>query len=94
VHLVTRAGAPLPLTSREFAVLHFLMRHVGDVVSKAEILDNVWDPAYEGSENIVEVYIGHLRKKIDAPFGTDALETVRGRGYRLHPTPGGVTTGG
>ncbi len=94
VHLVTRAGARLPLTSREFAVLHFLMRHVGDVVSKAEILDNVWDPAYEGSENIVEVYIGHLRKKIDAPFGIDSLETVRGRGYRLHPARVVATTVG
>lgn len=84
-HLVTRAGAVLTLTSREFAVLLFLMRHVGDVVSKAEILDNVWDPAYEGSENIVEVYVGQLRKKIDMPFGVESLETVRGRGYRLHP---------
>lgn len=56
------------------------MRHPGDVVSKAEILDNVWDPAYEGSDNIVEVYLGHLRKKIDVPFGTESLETVRGRG--------------
>ncbi len=83
-HLVTRGGTTIALTSREFAVLHFLMRHTGDVVSKAEILDNVWDPAYEGSDNIVEVYLGHLRKKIDVPFGTESLETVRGRGYRLH----------
>ncbi|WP_323098256.1 response regulator transcription factor [Intrasporangium sp. YIM S08009] len=85
-HVVTRAGTQLRLTAREFAVLHFLMRRVGDVVSKAEILDNVWDAAYEGGENIVEVYIGHLRKRIDAPFGVDSLETVRGRGYRLHAT--------
>jgi DNA-binding response OmpR family regulator len=82
-HLVTRAGTPVALTTREFAVLHFLMRHPGDVVSKTEILDNVWDAAYEGSDNIVEVYILHLRRKIDAPFHVESLETVRGRGYRL-----------
>lgn len=82
-HTVTRAGVPITLTSREFSVLYFLMRHVGDVLSKMDILDNVWDPAYEGSENIVEVYLGHLRKKIDTPFGLESLETVRGRGYRL-----------
>lgn len=84
-HVVTRAGTELVLTSREFAVLQFLMRHAGDVVSKAEILDNVWDPDYEGDENIVEVYLGRLRKKIDSPFGVDSLQTVRGRGYRLTP---------
>lgn len=84
-HVVTRAGTELVLTSREFAVLQFLMRHAGDVVSKAEILDNVWDPDYEGDENIVEVYLGRLRKKVDCPFGADSLQTVRGRGYRLTP---------
>lgn len=84
-HVVTRAGTELVLTSREFAVLQFLMRHAGDVVSKAEILDNVWDPDYEGDENIVEVYLGRLRKKVDSPFGADSLQTVRGRGYRLTP---------
>ena len=55
----------------------------GDVVSKAQILDNVWDSAYEGSDNIVEVYIGYLRKKLDAPFNLNTLRTVRGLGYRL-----------
>lgn len=82
-HVVTRAGTELVLTSREFAVLQFLMRHAGDAVSKAEILDNVWDPDYEGDENIVEVYLGRLRKKVDTPFGVDSLQTVRGKGYRL-----------
>ena len=53
------------MTAREYGLLHFLMRNAGDVVSKAEILDNVWDSAYEGSDNIVEVYIGYLRRKID-----------------------------
>lgn len=88
-HVATRAGTVLQLTTREFAILHFLVRHVGDVVSKAQILDNVWDPTFEGGDNIVEVYIGHLRKKIDAPFGTESLETVRGRGYRLRAVTSG-----
>jgi two-component system OmpR family response regulator len=80
---VERRGEPIPLTAREYALLHFLMRNAGDVVSKAEILDNVWDSAYEGSDNIVEVYIGYLRRKIDLPFGVSTLQTVRGLGYRL-----------
>lgn len=80
---VERDGAPISLTAREFGLLHFLMRNAGDVVSKAEILDNVWDSAFEGSDNIVEVYIGYLRRKIDAPFGLSTLHTVRGLGYRL-----------
>jgi len=61
------------------------MRNAGDVVSKAEILDNVWDFAYEGSDNIVEVYVGYLRCKIDTPFDVSTLHTVRGLGYRLDP---------
>lgn len=80
---VERDGTPISLTAREFGLLHFLMRNAGDVVSKAEILDNVWDSAFEGSDNIVEVYIGYLRRKIDVPFGLSTLHTVRGLGYRL-----------
>ncbi len=81
--VVARGGVPIPLTAREYGLLLFLMRHAGDVVSKAQILDNVWDSAYEGSDNIVEVYIGYLRKKLDAPFNLNTLRTVRGLGYRL-----------
>ena len=81
--LVARGGVPVPLTAREYGLLLYLMRHAGDVVSKAQILDNVWDSAYEGSDNIVEVYIGYLRKKLDAPFNLNTLRTVRGLGYRL-----------
>ncbi len=81
--VVARGGVPIPLTAREYGLLLFLMRHTGDVVSKAQILDNVWDSAYEGSDNIVEVYIGYLRKKLDAPFNLNTLHTVRGLGYRL-----------
>ncbi|GAB3588259.1 response regulator transcription factor [Calidifontibacter terrae] len=80
---VTRDGVPIMLTAREFALLHFLMRNPGRVLSKNEILENVWDSAYEGSDNIVEVYVGYLRRKIDQPFGVRSLETVRGMGYKL-----------
>ena len=80
---VTCRSEPVVLTAKEFAVLHFLMRHPGDVLSKNVILDNVWDPAFDGSDNIVEVYMGYLRKKLDLPFGRESIETVRGMGYRL-----------
>ena len=82
---VARGGVPVTLTAREYGLLLYLMRNAGDVVSKAQILDNVWDSAYEGSDNIVEVYIGYLRKKLDAPFGLVTLHTIRGLGYRLDP---------
>lgn len=84
-HRVTCRGEELSLTAKQFAVLYYLMRHPDQVVSKAEILDNVWDAAFEGSDNIVEVYVGNLRKKIDLPFDRHSLETVRGAGYRLRP---------
>ena len=82
-HEVTCRGTAVTLTAREFSVLQYLMRHADGVVSKAQILDNVWDPAFEGSDNIVEAYVGHLRRKVDDPFGRTSLETVRGSGYRL-----------
>jgi DNA-binding response OmpR family regulator len=80
---VHRGGSPISLTAKEYGLLQFLMRRHGDVVSKAEILDNVWDPAFDGGENVVEVYVGYLRRKIDAPFNLATLSTVRGMGYRL-----------
>jgi two-component system OmpR family response regulator len=80
---VIRAGQEIAVTSREFALLDFLMRHRGDVVSKRAILDNVWDMHFDGDQNIVEVYVSYLRKKIDQPYGRQAIETVRGVGYRL-----------
>ena len=82
---VTREGREIQLTAREYALLHHLMRKAGQVQSKAEILENVWDSDYPGADNVVEVYIGYLRRKIDAPFSTRTLETVRGLGYRLNP---------
>ncbi len=80
---VRRGGDTIDLTSREFAVLDFLLRRKGEVVSKSEVLANVWDDDFEGDPNIVEVYIRHLRNKIDRPFQRDSIETVRGAGYRL-----------
>ncbi len=82
-HQVIRAGIELTLTPREYSVLEFLMRNNGVVVTKSEIVRSVWDTNYEGDENIVEVYIGYLRKKVDLPFGTRSIETIRGVGYRF-----------
>jgi DNA-binding response OmpR family regulator len=80
---VQRGEHELKLTAREYGLLLYLMRHAGDVVTKAQILDNVWDSAFAGGDNVIEVYVGYLRKKIDAPFGLQTLTTLRGLGYRL-----------
>jgi DNA-binding response OmpR family regulator len=80
---VHRGTEEVVLTPREFGLLHFLLRHRGDVVSKTAILESVWDAHFDGGENVVEVYVGYLRRKIDQPFGRHAIETVRGAGYRL-----------
>ncbi|MGB9225863.1 response regulator transcription factor [Mycobacterium sp.] len=82
-HTVERGSTPIALTPREYGVLEFLMRNRDMVVTKAEILHNVWDAHYEGPDNVVEVYVGYLRRKIDVPFGTNTIETIRGVGYRL-----------
>ena len=80
---VWRDGQEIELTAREFAVLEYLMSNVGTVVSKADILGHVWDYEFEGDPNIVEVYVRHLRKKIDIPFDAESIQTVRRAGYRL-----------
>ncbi|MGE5286921.1 MAG: response regulator transcription factor [Micromonosporaceae bacterium] len=80
---VRRGGRGVVLTPREFSLLEYLMRRAGDVVSKTEILDHVWDAADTTDPNAVEVYVGYLRRKIDVPFGRQGLQTVRGAGYRL-----------
>ena len=80
---VRRGDAVIELTPREFALLEYLMRRAGQVVPKAELLDHVWDTDSVSDLNVVEVYAGYLRRKIDAPFGKSALQTVRGAGYRL-----------
>jgi DNA-binding response OmpR family regulator len=80
---VWRAGIEVRLTAREISLLEFVMRRAGQVVSKREILDHVWDYDFEGDPNIVEVYIRHLRNKLDRPFGRNCIQTVRGFGYTL-----------
>jgi len=80
---VRRGDEEVALTARETSLLELLLQRVGEVVSKREILDHVWDDDFEGDPNIVEVYIRHLRNKLDRPFGRAAIETVRGSGYRL-----------
>lgn len=82
-HSCRRGDTEICLSPREFALLEFLMRRAGEVASKAEILDHVWDFDFDGDDNIVEVYVRYLRKKIDVPFARQAIETVRGAGYRL-----------
>jgi two-component system, OmpR family, response regulator len=85
---VTRGDAEIAVTPREFALLEFLMRHPGDAMTKTAIIENVWDAHFDGDPNIVEVYVGYLRKKIDHPYGRSAIRTVRGVGYRLDPAGG------
>ncbi|MDT0276841.1 response regulator transcription factor [Blastococcus goldschmidtiae] len=87
-HRAWRGDTEVPLTAREFALLEHLMRRVGDAVSKSDLLAEVWDENFAGDPNIVEVYIGYLRRKIDAPFGRRSIETVRGVGYRIDAAGG------
>ncbi|MEU1550609.1 response regulator transcription factor [Nocardia sp. NPDC005745] len=81
--VVCRGQTGISLTAREFGLLEFLLRNKGIALSKAQILRSVWDAHYDGPENVVEVYVGYLRRKIDTPFGCDSIETLRGVGYRL-----------
>ena len=78
-----RGDVSVELTAREFAVLERLMRRPGEVVPKSDLLDDVWGHDFEGEANVVEVYVGYLRKKLDAPFGRHSIATVRGTGYRV-----------
>jgi two-component system, OmpR family, response regulator len=80
---VTCGDVAVPLTSREFELLTFLVRRAGRVLSKQEILAGVWDDAFEGDPNVVEVYVARLRRKLGRPDGPRRIETVRGMGYRL-----------
>lgn len=84
---VWRDGVEVELTARQFDVLEFLVRRDEQVLSKADILNGVWDYDFEGDANIVEVYIRRLRAKIDEPFGCQSIETIRGAGYRLVAIP-------
>ena len=87
-HQVWRGDTSVDLTPRQFSLLELLMRRPGEVLSKASILEHVWDFAYEGDPNIVEVYVRQLRQRIDIPFDRASLQTVRLVGYRLDPEGG------
>jgi two-component system OmpR family response regulator len=80
---VHRGEVRIDLSAKEFALLEALMRRPGDVLTRLELIEQAWDFAYETRSNVVDVYIRRLRRKLDDPFGTGSLETVRGAGYRL-----------
>ena len=82
-----RGKAELELSPKEFALLELFLRHPGQVLTRTRILEHVWDYTYDGVSNVVDQYVGYLRRKIDRPFGITQLETVRGVGYRLRATP-------
>ena len=82
-HRAWRGSAEIDLTAREFALLELLIRRRGEVLTRREILDEVWDFGFDSDSNIVEVYVGYLRRKVDLPFGRRAIQTVRGVGYRM-----------
>jgi two-component system OmpR family response regulator len=86
-HAVTRAGRPVELSAREFAVLEYLARHPGEAVSRTRLIEHVWDQNFEGSTNIVDVYVGYLRRKLEEPFATPLIRTIRGVGYALEQPP-------
>ena len=78
-----RGETELWLSPKEFALLELFLRHPGEVLTRSRIIEAVWDFAYDGGSNIVDQYVNYLRRKIDAPFGRQDIETVRGMGYRL-----------
>jgi two-component system OmpR family response regulator len=84
---VARAGQPVELTAREFAVLEVLARHPGEAITRTRLLDQVWDENFLGSTNIVDVYVGYLRRKLEQPFGRPLIRTIRGVGYTVDPAP-------
>lgn len=87
-HKVERDGVAIALTAREFSLLQALLRKAGQVLGKREILSSVWGDDFDGDPNIVEVYVGYLRRKIDVPFGRNSIRTLRGAGYLLDPDGG------
>ena len=84
-HRVRLDGKSLELTPKEYALLEYLMRHSGEVLSRTRILDHVWDYNYDGLSNVVDVYVNYLRQKLGRPQGQRLLKTVRGAGYMLDP---------
>jgi two-component system OmpR family response regulator len=84
-HQVTRAGVPVPLSAREFALLEYLMRRPGQVVPRTTLRDHVWNNRYDPLSNVVDVYVGYLRRKLERPFGRPFIRTERGVGYGVIP---------
>jgi two-component system OmpR family response regulator len=84
---VTRGAVVVELTAKELALLEFFMRRPGEVLTRSQIIEHVWDFGYDGDSNVVDVYVRYLREKIDRPFRRDTIETVRGSGYRLRYQP-------
>lgn len=82
-HRVGRGDTPIELSPKEFALLHHFMRHPGEALTRSDIIEHVWDFAYDGTSNVVDVYVRYLRDRIDRPFGRSDLQTVSGVGYRL-----------
>ncbi len=85
--VVRRGKTGIDLTAKEFSLLEYFMRHPGEVLSRMQLIEHVWDFAYDGGSNVVDVYVKYLREKIDRPFGVHSIETVRGAGYRLRAYP-------
>jgi two-component system OmpR family response regulator len=81
--VVRRGETAVALTPKEFSLLEHFMRHPGEVLTRTSLIEHVWDFAFEGDSNVVDVYVRYLREKIDRPFGRASIETVRGVGYRL-----------
>ena len=90
---VRRAGRPIELTGKEHALLECLMRSPEQVLSRASLLEHVWDFAFDGDPHVLSVYVGYLRDKIDKPFGRRSLQTVRGVGYRIRDDADAPATG-
>jgi two-component system OmpR family response regulator len=86
-HRVSLRGCALAVTATEYALLELLLRHAGESLTRARILEHVWDWAYDGTSNVVDVYVGYLRSKLGRGPGVPVIETVRGVGYRLVPPP-------
>ena len=80
---VTKQGEDIVLTRTEFSLLEYFMRHPGEALPRSRLIEHVWDFAFESDSNVVDVYVRYLRQKVDLPFGTQTLQTVRGVGYRL-----------
>ncbi|MCZ2153662.1 MAG: response regulator transcription factor [Bryobacterales bacterium] len=88
---VSRGGRQIDLAPKEFDILEYLMRHIGRSLSRTQIVQHVWERDYDGLTNIVDVYIRHLRGKVDEPFPVRLIQTIRGVGYTIQPKPTPVT---